>query len=46
MSQLFTLQFPKYHFEKRKQFSITFPNVDDLPFRCSITMGIVRERDK
>lgn len=41
MAQLFTLQFSKYHFEEQLEFTLTFPNADDLPFTYQITDGMV-----
>ena len=41
MAQLFTLQFSKYHFEQQLEFTLTFPNADDLPFTYQITDGMV-----
>ena len=41
MSQLFTLQFPKYHFDKQSEFTINFPDARNLPFSYDITNGMV-----
>ena len=39
MSQLFTLQFPKYHFDQQREFTVTLPV--PLPFTYEITNGMV-----
>eukprot|EP01084_Bolivina_argentea_P192324 330210_1 len=41
MSQLFTLQFPKYHFDTQREFTITFNNATQLPFTYEITNNMV-----
>eukprot|EP00484_Ammonia_sp_Unknown_P028189 CAMPEP_0197025448 /NCGR_PEP_ID=MMETSP1384-20130603/5784_1 /TAXON_ID=29189 /ORGANISM="Ammonia sp." /LENGTH=884 /DNA_ID=CAMNT_0042453977 /DNA_START=20 /DNA_END=2674 /DNA_ORIENTATION=+ len=41
MSQLFTLQFPKYHFDQVREFSLGFPDANHLPFSYEIINGSV-----
>ena len=41
MAQLFTLQFPKYHYEKQRDVHIRFSHASRLPFSYEITDGMV-----
>ena len=37
MAQLFTVHFPKYTFEVLEEFTITFPDAQDLPFTVGVS---------